>query len=73
MAIARLDNEVFFKKAFTDRIVFKSFVKDIVGIDVEPDKIETEKPFNQSGGTSISNTFFLLKTLAKGSQLKFKK
>lgn len=45
MTIARLDNEVFFKKAFTDRIVFKAFVKDIVGIDVEPTIIETEKTF----------------------------
>ena len=43
MSIARLDNEVFFKKAFTDEIVFKAFVKDIVGIDVQPDKIETER------------------------------
>jgi hypothetical protein len=50
MAIARLDNEVFFKKAFTDRIVFKAFVKDIVGIDVEPDKIETEKAFQPKLG-----------------------
>ena len=33
MSIARLDNEVFFKKAFTDEFVFKAFVKDIVGID----------------------------------------
>jgi PD-(D/E)XK nuclease family transposase len=45
MRLARLDNEVFFKKAFTDKIVFKAFVKDIIGIDVEPDKIETEKAF----------------------------
>lgn len=39
MTIARLDNEVFFKKAFTDEIVFKAFVKDIIGIEIEPDKI----------------------------------
>ncbi len=45
MTIARLDNEVFFKKAFTDKIVFKAFVKDIVGIEVNPDTIETEKSF----------------------------
>jgi predicted transposase/invertase (TIGR01784 family) len=50
MAIARLDNEVFFKKAFTDKIVFKAFVKDIVGIDVEPDTIETEKAFQPKLG-----------------------
>jgi len=49
--LARLDNEVFFKKAFTDKVVFKAFVKDIVGIDVEPEKIETEKAFNPKVGS----------------------
>jgi PD-(D/E)XK nuclease family transposase len=50
MTLARLDNEVFFKKAFTDEIVFKAFVKDIVGIEVQPDKIETEKAFQPKLG-----------------------
>lgn len=50
MSIARLDNEVFFKKAFTDIIVFKAFVKDIVGIEVNPEKIETEKAFEPKSG-----------------------
>jgi len=50
MTIARLDNEVFFKKAFTDEIVFKAFVKDIIGIEIEPDKIETEKAFQPKLG-----------------------
>ena len=50
MTLARLDNEVFFKKAFTDKIVFKAFVKNIVGIDIEPDKIETEKAFQPKLG-----------------------
>lgn len=50
MTLARLDNEVFFKKAFTDEIVFKAFVKDIVGIEVEPAKIETEKAFQPKLG-----------------------
>ncbi len=45
MSLARLDNEVFFKKAFTDPIVFRAFVKDIVGIDVNPEVIETEKGY----------------------------
>lgn len=49
--LARLDNEVFFKKAFTDKIVFKAFVKDIVGIEVEPVKIETEKSFQPKVGS----------------------
>jgi predicted transposase/invertase (TIGR01784 family) len=50
MTLARLDNEVFFKKAFTDEIVFKAFVKDIIGIDIDPDKIETEKGFQPKLG-----------------------
>ncbi len=50
MALVRLDNEVFFKKAFTDMLVFKAFVKDIVGIDVDPEKIETEKAFQPKIG-----------------------
>ena len=50
MKLSRLDNEVYFKKAFTDKIVFKAFVKDILGIDVEPDAIETEKSFEPKLG-----------------------
>ncbi len=50
MHLARLDNEVFFKKAFTDKIVLKAFVKDIVGIEIEPDRIETEKRFGPKMG-----------------------
>lgn len=49
--IARLDNEVYFKKAFTDEIVFKAFVKDILGIEVSPEKIETEKAFEPKVGS----------------------
>jgi len=43
--LVNLDNEVIFKKAFTNKIVFTAFVKDILGIDVEVDMIETEKKF----------------------------
>jgi hypothetical protein len=56
MILARLDNEVFFKKAFTDEIVFKAFVKDIVGIEVEPAKIETEKVFQPKLGNIAFNS-----------------
>jgi PD-(D/E)XK nuclease family transposase len=41
--LGNLDNEVIFKKAFTDKTVFKAFVRDILGIEVEVEKIETEK------------------------------
>ncbi len=43
--LGNLDNEVIFKKAFTNKIVFTAFVRDILGIEVEVDKIETEKKF----------------------------
>jgi len=48
--LAPLDNETIFKAAFTDKTVFKSFVKDILGIDIEVDKIETEKKFEPKVG-----------------------
>ena len=48
--LAPLDNETIFKTAFTDKTVFKSFVKDILGIDIEVDKIETEKKFEPKVG-----------------------
>jgi hypothetical protein len=35
MHLSRLDNEVFFKKAFTDKLVFTQFVKDVIGIDIK--------------------------------------
>jgi hypothetical protein len=44
--LSNLDNEVIFKKAFTHKTVFKAFVHDILGIEVEVDNIETEKRFD---------------------------
>ncbi len=43
--LGNLDNEVIFKKAFTDKFVLKCFVKDLFNIDFEPETIETEKRF----------------------------
>ncbi len=43
--LGNLDNEVIFKKAFTDKTVFLAFVRDILGIEIEVEKIETEKKF----------------------------
>lgn len=48
--LGNLDNEIIFKKAFTDLIVFKAFVRDILGIEVEVEKIETEKKFDPKIG-----------------------
>ena len=38
--VASLQYGVIFKKAFSQIDVFKAFVKDIVGIDLEIDKVE---------------------------------
>jgi predicted transposase/invertase (TIGR01784 family) len=43
--LGSLDNEVIFKKAFTDKIVFEAFVKDILGLEITVGTIETEKKF----------------------------
>jgi hypothetical protein len=43
MQLANLDNEIFFKKIFTDPEVFRAFVRDVTGVDVPDAKIETEK------------------------------
>lgn len=43
MYLANLDNEVFFKKVFTDPQVFRAFVRDVTGVDIPNAKIETEK------------------------------
>ncbi|MBC7797182.1 MAG: hypothetical protein H7Z37_09950, partial [Pyrinomonadaceae bacterium] len=40
-----LDNEVIFKKAFTNIEVFTGFIKDLLGFDVVVQSIETEKAF----------------------------
>ncbi|MEM4271155.1 MAG: PD-(D/E)XK nuclease family transposase [Candidatus Pacearchaeota archaeon] len=48
--LAPLDNQVIFKIAFTDKEVLTAFVKDILGIDVVIDKIETEKKFEPKIG-----------------------
>jgi PD-(D/E)XK nuclease family transposase len=49
--LSNLDNEVVFKKAFTDKIVFQCFVKDLLGLDIQVGKIETEKRFYPKIGT----------------------
>ena len=57
--LAPLDNETIFKKAFTDKIVFLQFVKDVLGIEIEVDKIETEKKFEPKiGDIDISYDIF---------------
>lgn len=43
--VASLQYGVIFKKAFSDKDVFKGFVRDILGINLEITKVETEKEF----------------------------
>jgi predicted transposase/invertase (TIGR01784 family) len=48
--LGNLDNGTIFKKAFTDKLVFEQFVKDILGIEIHVSKIETEKQFSPKIG-----------------------
>ena len=41
--LANLDNEVHFKHVFTDVEVFTGFVNDVLGIQLNIKKVETEK------------------------------
>ncbi len=54
--LAPLDNGTIFKAAFADKTVFKQFVKDIIGIDINVETIETEKKFHPRTG-NIDITF----------------
>ena len=44
--VAPLRYGVIFKKAFSKPHIFTAFVKDVLGIDIEIDKVETEKSFS---------------------------
>ena len=44
--VASLKYGVIFKKAFSKPKIFTAFVKDMLGIDIEIDKVETEKSFS---------------------------
>jgi predicted transposase/invertase (TIGR01784 family) len=48
--VASLQYGVIFKKAFCDVDVFKGFVRDILGIELNIDKVETEKEFQPAIG-----------------------
>lgn len=43
--LGNLDNEVIFKKAFTNKFVLQCLVKDLFNVDFVPHKVETEKRF----------------------------
>jgi len=56
--VASLRYGVIFKKAFSRPDIFKAFVKDFLDIDLEIDKVETEKSFFPSVG-SVDSRFDL--------------
>jgi len=65
--LAPLYNETIFKKAFTDKIVFQQFIKDLFDIDIIVDKIETEKKFEPP----IANIDFALDIFAETTDHRF--
>ncbi|SEH08194.1 PD-(D/E)XK nuclease family transposase [Candidatus Venteria ishoeyi] len=56
--VASLRYGVIFKKAFSNPAIFKAFVKDFLDIELEIDKVETEKSFSPSIG-SVDSRFDL--------------
>ncbi|MDM8525265.1 PD-(D/E)XK nuclease family transposase [Desulfococcaceae bacterium HSG8] len=48
--VASLRYGVIFKKAFCDPEIFTAFVRDIAGVDIEIDMVETEKEFDSPVG-----------------------
>lgn len=56
--VASLRYGVIFKKAFCDVEIFKAFVKDFLDIELEIDKVETEKSFDPPIG-NINSRFDL--------------
>lgn len=67
LMLAPLDNEVFFKKAFTNKIVFEQFIKDIFDVQVSVENIETEKKFEPKAG----NIDFKLDIFAETTDKRF--
>ncbi len=61
--LSPLDNEVIFKLAFKDKLVFTQFVKDIIGINFKVGTIETEKRFK----SKHSNIDFRLDIFAESA------
>jgi predicted transposase/invertase (TIGR01784 family) len=43
--LGNLANEAIFKRAFTDKFVLRCLVRDLFGIDFEPETVETERRF----------------------------
>ena len=43
--VASLRYSVIFKKAFSNVDIFRGFVRDILGVHLEIDSVETEKEF----------------------------
>jgi len=50
MFLAPLSNGTIFKKLFQEREILQAFVKDLIGIEIEPEKIEVEKRFEPAIG-----------------------
>jgi len=64
--VASLRYGVVFKKAFSKPHIFTAFVKDILGLEIEIDKVETEKSFSPIIG-HVDSRFDLFATDKKNS------
>jgi hypothetical protein len=60
MSIAPLNNQVVFKKLFSDEEILKAFIKDFLDIDITPQSIEVEKKFvSPIGGVDFEIDIFV--------------
>jgi len=58
--LAALNNQVVFKKLLSDEEILKAFIKDFLGINLQPQTIEVEKKFTPPiGGIDISIDIFV--------------
>lgn len=71
--LGNLDNETIFKKAFTDKVVFEQFIKDILGLDVSVGKIETEKKFEPKIGQIAFELDIFTETVDKRMVIEIQK
>lgn len=71
--LGNLDNETIFKKAFTDKVVFEQFIKDILGLDVKVGKIETEKKFEPKIGQIAFELDIFTETVDKRMVIEIQK
>jgi hypothetical protein len=69
--VASLQYGVIFKKAFVQVDIFKAFVKAVLDIELEIDKVETEKSFKSTMGY-VDSRFDLFAQVNENTPIRYK-